>query len=217
MYYVYFLIDPENEQVFYVGKGKGDRAYTHSRPSSLLRNTRKNNKIKSILSKGLTPVVSLIHQNLTEANAFKLEQKYISDYGRLDVGSGTLCNHSNGGEGQGGRVPWNKGKCMSPTARYNMSMSRKLSTSARNHYLNNIDRMIKINTGKKRPDHSEWMHNHNPNRANDAPAQWVNKETKQSVYGGRHDVCKLDPTAVLSELGHVITGKYKSHRGWTII
>jgi len=40
----------------------------------------------------------------TEADAFEMEELLISMIGREDLGTGTLFNHTNGGEGSSGRV-----------------------------------------------------------------------------------------------------------------
>ena len=56
-YYVYHLISTENDKIFYVGKGSGNRMYEHEK---IAKNNRKNkltnpklyNKISSLFNKG---------------------------------------------------------------------------------------------------------------------------------------------------------------------
>ena len=43
--------------------------------------------------------ITILHYVLTECEAIALEISLISKYGRSDLGLGTLCNHTNGGEG----------------------------------------------------------------------------------------------------------------------
>jgi len=72
---------------YYIGKGRGNRAYSKDR---------------------LVPVpkdrdrIVIIVDNLTEEEAFKLEIQLISKYGRIDEETGILHNLTNGGEGSSG-------------------------------------------------------------------------------------------------------------------
>ena len=54
-YYVYLLSDPTNNEIFYVGKGKGNRAFSHLKDKS---DNPKVEKIKEIQSKGREPKLS---------------------------------------------------------------------------------------------------------------------------------------------------------------
>jgi hypothetical protein len=86
----------EDRTPYYVGKGKGDRAY-RKRKSGI-----KPPKDKSR--------IILLKQNLTEQEAFKHEIYMIAVFGRKDLGTGILHNKTNGGEGTSGLIPWNRGK-----------------------------------------------------------------------------------------------------------
>ena len=97
MYYVYFYIDPYTSLPFYVGKGRGGRAYhvkghTHNLPVF--------NKLNKLLKENndLTSVVILKHVGITEEEAFKLECSYIKQYGTVWNKSGTLLNLTEGGD-----------------------------------------------------------------------------------------------------------------------
>lgn len=94
-FYSYLYVDPIHNQPFYVGKGKGDRAYVHLKKS---RNNFVNNKINKIRKLGYEPLVGLIRTS-TEKYAFMLEQGLIKLLGRKDNGTGVLCNLTDGGEG----------------------------------------------------------------------------------------------------------------------
>ena len=87
-YYVYQYIR-EDGSPYYIGKGKGNRAYINN------RSTPKPPEIDRII---------LIKENLTEEEAFDLECKLIALYGRKDLGTGILRNLTNGGEGVSGRL-----------------------------------------------------------------------------------------------------------------
>ena len=79
-YYVYLLIDPETDSVFYVGKGIGNRIFAHlNHALTSPQESDKLDKIRSIQSKGFQ-VKHVIHRHgLTEKEAFEVEASLI-DY-----------------------------------------------------------------------------------------------------------------------------------------
>jgi len=91
---------------FYVGKGSGKRFYLcmHLSNGHLFL----KRKIKKIGADNIK--VHFLHENLTETEAFKFETFYIGFYGRRDLGEGTLCNLTNGGEGISGNIRSEKTK-----------------------------------------------------------------------------------------------------------
>lgn len=122
IFYVYAYIDPDTLSIFYIGKGHGDRYKSHLYPSQLKRRTHKNHKIQKILSEGKTPIIEFISSNLMEKDAFELEIEAIRIHGRVDDGTGTLLNHTSGGEGMTG---WTDER------REKYSLSRKDKINAR--------------------------------------------------------------------------------------
>lgn len=101
-FYVYVLKDPDTLEPFYVGKGHGKRAEKHKHIPKTRKLTHKDNKILKLKSEGKFYIIEYIAENLFEKEAFDLEIKLISDYGRQDLKTGILCNHTNGGEGYSG-------------------------------------------------------------------------------------------------------------------
>lgn len=93
MFYVYAHKKPCGE-VFYIGKGKNRRAWSKYDRNSMWVNTA--NKY------GYT--VEIIHDNLTEQEAFDKEVELIRKYGRRNIGTGILTNLTDGGEGVTGHV-----------------------------------------------------------------------------------------------------------------
>lgn len=95
-YYVYALIDPRNQQFFYVGKGTGNRVFEHEKES--LENPDSDKlKLKTIADikeTGLEVQKVIIKANLTEAEAFAAEAalinafNYVSDIGLTNLIAG---------------------------------------------------------------------------------------------------------------------------------
>jgi hypothetical protein len=87
-YYVYLLIDPETDSIFYVGKGIGNRIFAHlANALSVPTESDKRDTIRSIQAKGLQ-VRHIIHRHgLTEKEAFEVEASLI-DF----IGLGALTN-----------------------------------------------------------------------------------------------------------------------------
>lgn len=84
IYYTYAFLR-EDRTPYYVGKGKGNRAYGRRYKGT------KPPKDKSR--------ILILKQNLTEEDAFKHEKYMIAVFGRKDLGTGILHNKTDGGEG----------------------------------------------------------------------------------------------------------------------
>lgn len=81
-YYVYLLIEPETNQIFYIGKGIGNRIFAHI-ADAITDETPgdKLDKIKEIYAKGLK-VKHIVHRHgLTEKEAFEIEAALIDFVG----------------------------------------------------------------------------------------------------------------------------------------
>ena len=89
MYYTYAFLR-EDRTPYYIGKGKGNRAYR-----------RKRNDIKPPKDKSRT---IFLKQNLTEKEAFRHEIYMIAVFGRKDLGTGILHNKTDGGDGVSGKI-----------------------------------------------------------------------------------------------------------------
>ena len=75
-YYVYFLVNPFNNQIFYIGKGKGNRAEHHLRENRTrkLVNGRKHKIINEIVDSGEEPQIIVFANDLEERSALTLER-----------------------------------------------------------------------------------------------------------------------------------------------
>ncbi len=107
-YYVYQLIDPRTDEVFYIGKGCKKRMYRHVENVERGRipngsNKKLSNKIKKILYFRLKIKYKKVFVTKNEQKAYDKEQELIQK-----IGLENLCNLVEGGSK--GRLPWNKGK-----------------------------------------------------------------------------------------------------------
>lgn len=104
VFYVYELFVEGEANPFYIGKGKGKRRYDHASPSSLKARSYKNHIIKKALNENRKIKVRIVEKDLSQDAAFCLEKKMIAHYGRRDMGTGCLANHTDGGDGVAGVV-----------------------------------------------------------------------------------------------------------------
>ena len=79
-FYVYVLVDPRDNQIFYVGKGTGHRLLQHGREADLSSDrstSSKTARIRQIRAHGLEPRLDIVRHGLTEAEAFLVEASLI--------------------------------------------------------------------------------------------------------------------------------------------
>jgi hypothetical protein len=93
MGYIYRHIRKDKDQVFYIGigtdnNGKYTRAYSKNR-----------NRYWKRIVENTDYEVEILLDDITKEQAIKKEIEFIQIYGRRDLGLGTLCNLTDGGEG----------------------------------------------------------------------------------------------------------------------
>jgi hypothetical protein len=69
-YYVYVYVDPFTDSVFYIGKGKGNRCFSHI---NNLDNSEKSKRIIDIKNKGEIPKIEILAFGLNEKDALRVE------------------------------------------------------------------------------------------------------------------------------------------------
>lgn len=113
-YYVYTLIDPRDDVVFYVGKGKGNRMHHHVAEAKVGRivNPDKHARIMAILDEGHDVRCAKVASYESEDAAFDHEIRLIAE-----IGLDRLTNIMPGGQG-GGRTPMTPEERQEAAARY---------------------------------------------------------------------------------------------------
>jgi hypothetical protein len=105
-FYAYVYKDPrptKNKQPVYVGKGTGDRAFTHWK-KPIHSNKAFGNFLALLRRDSMEPVIEIVQTFDSEAEAFVEEIRLITLYGRRDIKTGSLFNLTDGGEGFSGII-----------------------------------------------------------------------------------------------------------------
>jgi hypothetical protein len=98
-YYVYQLIDPITNRPFYVGKGTGNRAWTHNKFKDGNENPYKDRYIKKLQDQKIDPIVDIIKYFDSESDAYDFEEELTESIGLENLTNLVI----------GGRPPSKKG------------------------------------------------------------------------------------------------------------
>jgi len=98
-FYVYALIDPRNDEIFYIGKGNGNRVFSHIESvNSSSSSSRKLNRIREILQSNREVKHVLLRHGLTEDESFEVESCCIDLIG-LDKLTNEVSGHDSESRG----------------------------------------------------------------------------------------------------------------------
>lgn len=114
-----------------------------------------------------------------------------------------------------------KGVPCSEEKRKKLSIASKLAHERKRQASGNTgykpkEPKIKLTKNPKQRNHRETLDNWKNRMSFEPSYQWYNKRSGESFYGNRRQLKEKDPSIYVPELGWVIKGKVKSHRGWTI-
>jgi hypothetical protein len=208
-YYVYAYLR-EDGSPYYIGKGKGKRAWHRFRlckpPKDISR-------------------IIICESNLTELGAFALERRLIRWYGRKDTGTGILRNMTDGGDGTSGYI-------VTKETRNKISKSNSVfyKNNPEKHPMNNpvyVEKMRKAVIERYRNDpeigkkigkkSSEYLKNNSEKNPLNGKITYELTDPAGNVYivrVGFSKWCKergLDRSSVRS----TALGYQKQHKGWT--
>ena len=188
MYYYTYAYLREDKTPYYIGKGKGNRAYR-----------RRKTDIKPPKDKSR---ILILKQNLTEQEAFRHEVYMIDVFGRKDLGTGILYNKTDGGDGVSGYVHTEETK-------------RKLSKSksGENHYMygkilsvETKKKISKSNSGKNHPLYGKFE-DANPNYGKTHSTETKNKMSI-ALSGENHPLYgKMHSTETKNKISDAMRGR----------
>jgi hypothetical protein len=104
MAYVYRHIRLDKNEPFYIGIGKQD-GYVFKRAH--YKSKQKRNKIWIDITNKTSYEVEILFDNVTWEEACQKEEEFINLYGRINLGTGTLANMTDGGDGTFG-LKWSE-------------------------------------------------------------------------------------------------------------
>lgn len=90
-HYVYLYIDPQTDEIFYVGMGEGDRAFTHLKDKA---ESKKTERIRQIRAAGTQPRIELLRHGLTKQQAALIESATIDAFGLSNLTNAIRGQHS---------------------------------------------------------------------------------------------------------------------------
>ena len=156
MFYVYAYLR-EDQTPYYIGKGKGNRAWEKNHGVNLPEESR----------------IVLIETNLSQQDAFELEIKLIQQYGRKDLGTGILRNRTNGGEGTAG---------LKQTDAHKEKISKALKGIVRApHTEEHKQHLSKLMTGRAKSEETKRKLSKAHNKKSNPVGAKRSEETKQKM------------------------------------
>lgn len=129
-YFVYLVVDPRNNQPFYIGAGSGRKSkrlgdHINEAKNNSSANTDKTDRINEILAEGLTPTL-ITHDCVDETHTATMEKQLIAQYGMMKDGGILTNRHPGGGGIKGAGRAGNKNGRLPPKAVYQFDLEGTL-------------------------------------------------------------------------------------------
>ncbi len=173
IYYVYAYLR-EDGSPYYIGKGKGSRAYAkHHRSNGTNLLPKNKNQIK------------VIAHSLLEQEAYFLEQCLIKIYGRKDLGTGILRNRADGGEGRTGPITYREESKKIRTEKMSGDKNPSKRPEVRSVKRAKMTKFWQDNPGKKKNIKARMSSINNPNNVK-LSCLFCKKETTLPIFGRDH-------------------------------
>jgi hypothetical protein len=224
IYYTYAYLR-EDKTPYYIGKGKGNRAY--------------GKRYKGIKPPKDKSRILILKNNLTEEEAFRHEVYMIDVFGRKDLGTGILHNRTYGGEGNSNPSEETKQKIREKRALQEFTDETRLKISkalkGKKRPQEVIDKIKKGRTGIKHTEQTKQIIKEK--RANQIFTEDTRKKLSEAHIGKpKPHLCKqfqlINPegkviggvgiTKFCNEnnlnrdcIGKVLNGNQRKHKGWT--
>lgn len=167
-FYVYAHCKPHSNLPFYIGKGRGKRAYTKEGRNAFWKRLVNKHGFR----------VEILFENLQEEHALLMESAFINMYGRRNVGTGILVNLTDGGEGMSGLSP-------SPETREKISNALKGRRSdLRGRHLSKThkDNLRKALSGENHPNYGKSFSEDRKIKMSDSmKGKTHSEETKEKI------------------------------------
>ena len=239
-YYVYHIINPITDRIFYIGKGTGNRCRQHlTDKKEYTHNKRLNGYIRNLMENNTQPIIIKIAENIAEDDAYELEEAEIKKYGRKGIDdNGILLNILDSGRPptfNGENHPW-YGKTHSDESKRKMSETKKelyskgLIKTCKGHIQTDehkeknrqaklgktrskeaVEKTRLANLGKVQTDYQKQK----AREANSKTWKVITPEGNEEIITNLRQYClkrNLDPGNMM----HVSRGRQKQHKGYKV-
>lgn len=242
IYYVYHLLNPITNRLFYVGKGSGNRCKQHlTDKKEYAHNKRLNGYIRNLIEDNTPPIIIKVAENLDEETAYKLEEDQIKKYGRVGFEEhGILLNILESGRPpayKGKDHPW-YGRIHSKETKDKIKMAikeqykngRKSSFKGKKHTEESKEKNRQAHLGKKqsketiekrvnsRKQSNKKQTEHQKQKvreANQKPWMIITPDGVEEIITNLRKY-SLDRNLDPSNMMHVARGRQKQHKGYVV-